>query len=371
MADDVNDASRAPASRPARSPRPPAKKSAAKKSVAKKAAAKKTVAKKTVTKKTVARKPPARPRATPVAPEATVPAAPEIAVVLATDIPPPLPAAEPPPAWPATAAPGGRPLLREMRIGEMLDASIALYRKHFKLFAGIVALLMVPLSFLQEWIFQTLADDSAVSAVEPISDSAAVAVIIFALISFLFVVPFLTAAIAYATTSVYLGGNPTIGQTYRFALRRTHSILWLLLLMGIAVALGFIALIIPGIILYVRFAFGTSALVVEGSKGSKALSRSFRLAKGHFWKILGILILSWLVSQLAAGIIALPFTLGSAATDSAAFVIRGIGTALAAVITRPFAGIVIVLLYFDMRIRKEGFDLALMAQEMSTDTPQV
>jgi hypothetical protein len=46
-----------------------------------------------------------------------------------------------------------------------------------------------------------------------------------------------------------------------------------------------------------------------------------------------------------------------------------VGSAAASVVTTPFLTIVVVLLYFDQRIRKEGLDLSIMAQELQSHHP--
>ncbi|HYV02763.1 MAG TPA: glycerophosphoryl diester phosphodiesterase membrane domain-containing protein, partial [Actinomycetota bacterium] len=142
---------------------------------------------------------------------------------------------------------------------------------------------------------------------------------------------------------------------------------------AVGTVVGFLLLIIPGVIAAIRFTFGTTVVVIEGARGTKALRRSWRLAKGSFWRILGTLLLAAILAAVVTGIVTIPTTLiangtGSPFTveDASGWPIRAVGSTIASVIVTPFTALVRVLLYFDMRIRKEGFDIAVMAHDLAT-----
>jgi hypothetical protein len=199
--------------------------------------------------------------------------------------------------------------------------------------------------------------------------------------------PFLTAAILRAIAGAYLGEPVSVGQAYSFALRRIGPILWVLflsvagvvavfvvpvLVTGVlaqsdAVWIGvlmFIAAFVFAAILWVRWMFGPSAVVVEDRRGTAALSRSWRLSIGSFWKILGTTLLALLLTQLVGGVltgVAFAFAFVEGPIGA---VLAAAATAAAAILTEPFAAAVTVLLYFDMRIRKEAMDLSILAREV-------
>jgi hypothetical protein len=262
-----------------------------------------------------------------------------------------------------------------MRIGETLDAAIKLYRRHWKIFMGIAAFILVPFFFLQhalsEAFTRTVVTDIGGLTFETQEGGTGAAVLgaVFSLGYFLIIQPFLTAAMARATADLYVGGRSDVAGTYRFALPRTHSILWVSFLTLLAVIGGFILLVIPGIFFYVRFVFGPTAVVVEGTRGRQAMRRSWHLAKGRFWPIFGTLVLAGILTALVGIILSLPFQLIGNAMGSGGWVLRAIGQSLSSVITLPFSAIVTVLLYFDLRIRKEGLDLAIMARELESPGP--
>jgi hypothetical protein len=278
------------------------------------------------------------------------------------------PGAPPPPPDTTQVGRKERPLpLRQMGIGELLDGAIKLYRAEWRVLLGIVAFVLVPLTFLQAFLTRALPGTfTQETVVSPEAvDSAIIASGILGFIQFLFIQPFLTAAVAYAATRVYLGEPVGVGPTYRFAVTKVHSILWISILTGLAVTVGFLLLIIPGFLVLVRLAFGSTVLVVEGKKGTKALGRSWRLAKGNFWRLFGTFIVAFLMAGIIAAVLAIPGNIAADAIGSQGWPIRALGDSLATVLTTPFTTLITVLLYFDLRIRKEAFDLEVMAQELS------
>jgi hypothetical protein len=98
------------------------------------------------------------------------------------------------------------------------------------------------------------------------------------------------------------------------------------------------------------------------------MSRSFKLVRNDFWRVLGIWLLGGLVAGLVSGAVSVPFSLvsqillGTASSAGAiiiAAILASVGNAISQIITAPFSAGVIVLLYTDRRIRAEAFDLVL------------
>lgn len=257
--------------------------------------------------------------------------------------------------------------LRPMRVGELLDAAIKLYRFRWKTFMGIVAFVMVPYTFLESYFSYVMVGSIASREVLTTRQAVTGAIVAasLALVGFLFVQPFLTAATARAAVETYQGHQPTVKSTYRFALSRTHSILLVLFLTALAVLGGFILLIVPGIIFMIRFTFAPTVVVVEGLRGRAAMKRSWRLSREFFWKVLGVTLLAGLLSSLVAGVVAIPLTMVAFAVGAEAWPVSALGSSMGSIVAQPFTSIVGVLLYFDLRIRKEGLDLAVTAQDLA------
>jgi hypothetical protein len=97
----------------------------------------------------------------------------------------------------------------------------------------------------------------------------------------------------------------------------------------------------------VRLAVSIEALVVEGRRGTKAMGRSWELVGGHWWHAFATLLVAWLVIGVINSVITLPFS------DTSWFV-QGLVAAVATVVTPPYGVLVGVLLYLDLRARKES-----------------
>lgn len=140
---------------------------------------------------------------------------------------------------------------------------------------------------------------------------------------------------------------------------------------GVAVLLAIplvLTLVAALLYLYTALAFAPVAIVLERKSVMDAITRSFALVRNHFWRVLGIRLLASLVAGLVAGAVAVPFSIAGQVTalsaDSSgpvilATAIAAVGSAIGQIVTAPFTAGVVVLLYTDIRIRAEAFDLVL------------
>jgi len=196
-----------------------------------------------------------------------------------------------------------------------------------------------------------------------------------------------------------LGLRVSMGDAWRLALPRLPAILGAIVLSGLMVfvplavlaviitilvlvhayagavilgVLGGMALICLDVWLSVSFSLAAPAVVLERQSPARALRRSWRLVRGSFWRVFGILLLAGLIVSAASFALQIPFSVGEAVAGGAggmfglagtrtvaAVIIGAVGSTVASSVTRPVIAGVIVLLYLDMRMRKEGLDLAL------------
>lgn len=135
--------------------------------------------------------------------------------------------------------------------------------------------------------------------------------------------------------------------------------------LGIPLCLGLIALLLY---LWTVLSFAPPLIVLERLGVFEAISRSVRLIRGDFWRVLGIRLLATIVAGVVAGAVSIPFSLTgqilllsseSATTILIALVLVAVGGAVGQIITAPFSAGAVVLLYTDRRIRAEAFDLVL------------
>ena len=152
-----------------------------------------------------------------------------------------------------------------------------------------------------------------------------------------------------------------------------------LIIAGVAVAANGVAAAVIGVplvlaliagVIYLgtMLSFAPSIIVLERLEIIPAISRSFKLVRNDFWRVLGIRLLGGIVAAVVAGAVAVPFSFGgqillvsasSTLVALIALVLLSIGSAISQIITAPFSAGVVVLLYTDRRIRAEAFDLVL------------
>jgi hypothetical protein len=172
----------------------------------------------------------------------------------------------------------------------------------------------------------------------------------------------LTGAITRAVAAEVAGQDPSLEQSYRFGFHRIWSVLLVSVLVGLATVGGLILFIIPGIYIGVRLAVSIEALVVEGRRGTQAMGRSWELVGGHWWHALGTLVVAWLIIAVVNSVLTLPF-------GETGWFVQGVVAALATVITLPYGVLVGVLLYLDLRARKERLTLERLRADLQTSAP--
>ncbi len=77
---------------------------------------------------------------------------------------------------------------------------------------------------------------------------------------------------------------------------------WASILVGLVVIVGFILLIVPGIIFAVWFSFTTMIVVLEGLRGKAALQKSKSYVQGRWWPVLGRIVLLGLAAGIASSV---------------------------------------------------------------------
>ncbi len=183
-----------------------------------------------------------------------------------------------------------------------------------------------------------------------------------------------TAACFRAIAQAYLGESADWRESLRFATRHVPSLLLLTLLYVLGVGLGTVLFIAPGVWLYIAWAVALPVLLVEGLRGRNALGRSFELVRGRWWKTFGTLvvgfILAAIISTLMQGIFLIGMVVGED-NDAVVLVLSAIAGIVGLSISTPFQAALLTVVYFDLRVRKEGFDLELLAQEIGVAAPAV
>ena len=268
------------------------------------------------------------------------------------------------------------PELRPLSVGEVLDVAIKIFFRNALTLFAIVVGIVFPVQLVSNLIQTSAAsDDDPFSTRSPTGEvtfdfdqfwlyaTGLAVVVVLAVVASTVA----TGACFKAISDAYLGEKPTWKPSLAFAARRVHSILWVTVLGGFVAFLGLLACVIPGIWLYVSFAVAVPALLTEDVRGRRALGRSRRLVKGRWWPTFGVIVLGSLLAGIVSG--AITGALGAASladpdNEVVSVVLGTIGGTVASTLTTPFQAAFVTVLYFDLRVRKEGFDLELLAERI-------
>ena len=284
------------------------------------------------------------------------------------------------------AAVATTPGLRPLGLGEILDVGIKLYLRHWRPLMLCVVGLVLPAQVLTVLALLSVSPDvldptTSGAALEPGDEEAVL--VAYGITSLLqgLVYAIATAACFKAVSDAYVGAEPGARRSLAFAVKALPRLLLLgllfilgftvvfggLALLGpVALAAGLMLLLVPLVWLLISWSLAVPALLFEGGSPWSALSRSFRLVKGRWWQIFGVLVVGVILVGFLAGILQailqyVPAVLadGDQVVLAVAAIVAG---TVGSVITTPFTAAVVTLLYFDQRVRREGFDLRQLAE---------
>jgi hypothetical protein len=178
-------------------------------------------------------------------------------------------------------------------------------------------------------------------------------------------------AVMVAASQLYLGEKMNAGAAFMRSLMRILPLIVAYLLAAFAVMLGYVALIIPGIWLTLRFIPLNLVTVLEDGGPIKAINRTWELGRGHIGHMFVTLFLAGLIYigvALVGGVaVGLLSTVASLFKDSSVAAV--LSTAVSAAIFPLFITIQVIL-YYDLRIRFEGFDVEMMSRDLGAAVPQ-
>jgi hypothetical protein len=254
--------------------------------------------------------------------------------------------------------------LRPMSLGELLDRSFFLYRKHFALFVGIIAL-----PHLVLLAFQLVGVAVRASTVVTFT-AAGLAWPLAGIVIYLGAVAASQGATVVAVSKVHLGATTSISEAFAGIKGRILYLALIMIGVGIGIGIGLILLIVPGIILALMWAVTIPVAVLEDKGLRDSTSRSAELTKGSrgrifmiyllFFVLTYIVYILWEIPILAAiGLFSrVPHPL--AALPVWTQIAFPVGTFLSQCLVGPLLTIALSLVYYDQRVRKEAFDLQLM-----------
>ncbi|MDE0015309.1 MAG: hypothetical protein OXU51_03910 [Candidatus Poribacteria bacterium] len=272
--------------------------------------------------------------------------------------------------------------LQPMSFVDILDGMFSLYRSHFHLFFRIVVVYFV-FGFLINLISTAVViGDTSITAVV-ITVLASIAGVLFAY--------WIGWGLAYASTQVYLTRDITSQAALQQASKSYLRLLGSMFLYYLVVVCLSITIIGIPFAIYFAFRWGLFAfpILFEETTLRNALRRSTELVKGTWWRVCGIIIAIFLIAFMIAFILQTSYAIifySLAGAESAAdanfvetlrrlfapspndigwglYITHALGTLIIGGLTMPISTIGFSLLYFDLRIRKEAFDIEMQVTD--------
>jgi hypothetical protein len=303
--------------------------------------------------------------------------------------------------------------LRPLSLGELLDRAFTLYRRHFRLFVGVMALpsIFTLMFALGSELLQAMARNQAESF--PQRDPTTI-IGLFIAGGIVFTVVFVAYLIAHmvalgattvAVSEIYTGRDATIRGAYARIRGQVGRLVLLFLLIavrvvallvaagivmsvvtaGVAAAVsggagailstvgfvvGFFGFMLGIFIFVLRYSVSVPALVLENITARNAIRRSVHLTKGSLGRAAVLAIFATIIAYAALFLLQGPFTIGilmAGPGTNAALVFSLLGAVAGTIggaVTGPLMIIALAVFYYDVRIRKEGLDLQLMVADL-------
>jgi Uncharacterised protein family (UPF0259) len=267
-----------------------------------------------------------------------------------------------PPPPPPPSGSGG---FRERGLGDILSAAWDLYMKNAAQLIQLVAVIVIPLAFVQALLLRVAFKPCKVGdinsfneLIERCTNGFGRGLLTSALAGLIAVAAqqLLTGALMRAGGSSLLGRPVDVSNSYRTAFSRLGGLIGLALLVAIVVGIGFILLIVPGLIFAVFLSMSVPAFVVERKGVTESMSRSWNLVSGSWWHVLGVIFVAAILAGVVNGILS--------AIGGNNFFLYWIFSAIGQILTAPFVALVSIVLYVDLRIRREGLTAETLATEL-------
>jgi hypothetical protein len=265
--------------------------------------------------------------------------------------------------------------LGPLKLGEILDRMFVIYRRNFLLLfsiSGLPYLCLLPLALLAvfsgTFSFFNPKNPQVVPTPDQMFTFAGVtfAAVIIVLIGGLFSWVATTAAV----WQLQMGGQPTIRKVYRVAWHKFGTAFLATMVIGAALFVGYLFLFIPAVFVALEVCLTLSAIVGENVGAFAAISRSHVLISGYRGRTFVAWLVCYAASTVAVYALLIPPVIGamfyiqSGSLPGWLIAILILAYFLALTVPAPLLAIVLCLIYYDARVRKEGFDLQRLLDEL-------
>jgi Membrane domain of glycerophosphoryl diester phosphodiesterase len=257
-------------------------------------------------------------------------------------------------------------ILRPLSTSELLDRTFHLYRNNFVVFAAIVAIPQLALLALQLLFSATVLGNT--------STAMGLIALPLGIVGFL-CIEISHAATVFAVSNLHLDRPVRVGAAFRGISASIPRVIGIAFVVSLIVGFGFVLLLVPGIYWALKYALAIPVTVLEGT-GLQSLSRSSDLTKGNRGRIFVVYFLLVVLNFVVSTSIQFVFGLGlpfarhhpPGAFTAARFALTAVSGFVTSSLVGPLLTIALTLIYYDERVRKEGFDLQVMMATLETGT---
>jgi hypothetical protein len=261
--------------------------------------------------------------------------------------------------------------LRPLSLGEVLDRTFSLYRRHFLVFIGISGIpQLIVLAFNLTQLFAARS-----ARLGGLSISFNLVLTLLSLLANVFAYLFSQGGTLLAVSDLYLGRSASIGGALRKVTGELAPLFGVIMLNGLAIGGAAILFVIPGIYVACRLLICVPSALIEGRGPRDSLHRSWDLTRDNAGRAFVILLLSIVITLAAQTIFTLPLSISLAASIRNPSLLLfwtamiQVGSNVAAALVRPILLIATSIFYYDLRVRKEAFDIQFMMNPESQRAP--
>jgi hypothetical protein len=286
-----------------------------------------------------------------------------------------------PPLPKAGSARTGPLPLHPMMFSDLLDGSFRLLKANLGTIVLVAAVFLIPVNLVAAFFqrdllggygfLEFMQDPSLLE--EAAGSGASNAPLIGSLIATfatIIVTPFVGGATSMIVAASYLGGELEAGPAMRATGRRFLVLLAVFFLTLLLKGAGLLVCLVGVLVPMTLFLVTTPVVMLEEAGPIQAMARSVVLVRPRFWPVMGVGVASGLLAGVLGNILATPFSLAALAVGYRwGWILAAIGAILPALVTTPFVSILATLVYFDLRIRNEGFDLQMIAADLARGAP--
>jgi hypothetical protein len=249
-------------------------------------------------------------------------------------------------------------------VEEIVDGAFVLYRRRFVACFVAMSLVQIPVTVVLTIFLET--------ALRRIREAGLDVDLISQGLTYALFVVLPTAILSLVATQIgtgaitFLVGKACVGETvgvvesYRGAFRKAVPLLGTAAVVGFACVFGFFFFVVPAVIAFLVSFAAVPAVMLEDRGVKDGIVRSYLLATGSLGRVAAVRVL---VALLFAACYAVGHSVAASVTDDpeALLILAQVPTLLAG----PVDAISMVLLYYDLRVRREGLDLERMAAELA------